>query len=151
MNPARYLLAPLWVARSRPAQNRSATIRSSARSGLNRRGLHARRAKLAHDMAWRRRARLAHLISPEDRAAFDRDGFVLREEFLPREEFERLRDAVFAHAAPAREMLQGDTITRRIAVDPRVHRRRAGDQGAARQSATGAASTAMSARSTRSR
>jgi hypothetical protein len=69
-------------------------------------------------MAWRRRARLAHMISPADRAAFDRDGFVLREEFLPREQFDRLRDAVFAHSAPAREMLQGDTITRRFAVDP---------------------------------
>jgi hypothetical protein len=86
-------------------------------STLNRRGLHARRAKLAHDMAWRRRARLAHLITQQDRAAFDRDGFVVREEFLPREEFERLRDRIFAHAAPAREMLQGDTVTRRFAVD----------------------------------
>jgi hypothetical protein len=85
---------------------------------LNRRGLHARRAKLAHAMAWRRRARLAHLVSAEDRAAFDRDGFVLRESFLPAEDFGRLRRAVFAHAAPAREMLQGDTVTRRIAVDP---------------------------------
>ena len=74
--------------------------------------------KLAHDMAWRRRGRLAHLVSPEDRAAFDRDGFVLREQFLPPDEFKRLRDAVMAHKAPAREMLQGDTITRRIAVDP---------------------------------
>jgi hypothetical protein len=117
MNPARYLLAPLWVAALATGAKsfRDNPIIGSER--LNRRGLHARRAKLAHALAWRRRARLAHMISPQDRAAFDRDGFVLRDEFLPRAEFERLRDAVMRHAAPAREMLQGDTITRRIAVD----------------------------------
>lgn len=87
---------------------------------LNRRGLHAKRAKLAHAMAWRRRARLAHMISPADRAAFDRDGFVLREEFLPPEQFERLKKQVFSFPAAAREMTQGDTITRRIAVDPQL-------------------------------
>lgn len=118
MNPARYLLAPIWVAALATGAKsfRDNPVIGSAR--LNRRGLHARRTKLAHDMAWRRRARLARLVSPEDRAAFDRDGFVLREEFLPADEFKRLRDAVMTHKAPAREMLQGDTITRRIAVDP---------------------------------
>ena len=42
----------------------------------------------------------------------------MRSEFLPRPDFGRLRDSVLAHAAPAREMLQGDTITRRFAIDP---------------------------------
>jgi len=118
MNPARYLMAPLWVAALATGAKSFRDNPIIGSPALNRRGLHARRAKLAHDMAWRRRARLAHLISPQDRAAFDRDGFVERREFLPREIFERLRTAVLAHEAPAREMLQGDTITRRIAVDP---------------------------------
>lgn len=118
MNPARYLMAPLWVAALATGAKSFRDNPIIGSPALNRRGLHARRAKLAHDMAWRRRARLAHLISPQDRAAFDRDGFVERREFLPREVFERLRAAVLAHEAPAREMLQGDTITRRIAVDP---------------------------------
>ncbi len=118
MNPVRYLMAPLWVAALATGAKsfRDNPVIGSAE--LNRRGLHARRAKLAHDMAWRRRSRLARMIRPEDRAAFDQNGFVERRDFLPAEEFERLRKAVFAHAAPAREMLQGDTITRRIAVDP---------------------------------
>lgn len=118
MNPARYLLAPIWVAALATGAKsfRDNPVIGSKR--LNRRGLHTKRTKLAHAMAWRRRAGLAHMISADDRAAFDRDGFVLREEFLRREEFERLRDAVMAHHAPAREMLQGDTITRRIGVDP---------------------------------
>lgn len=118
MNPARYLMAPLWVAALATGAKSFRDNPVIGSAALNRRGLHARRAALAHAMAWRRRARLAPMISAEDRAAFDRDGFVLREKFLPRDDFERLRNAVFAHAAPAREMIQGDTITRRFAVDP---------------------------------
>jgi hypothetical protein len=118
MNPARYLMAPLWVAQLATGAKSFRDNPLIGSSRLNRRGLHAHRAKLAHDLAWSRRRRLAHLISPQDRAAFDRDGFVMRENFLPHDEFARLRDAVMAHSAPAREMLQGDTITRRIAVDP---------------------------------
>src|SRR4051794_3302972 len=101
MNPARYLLAPLWIAAPATGAKsfRDNPVIGSAE--LNRRGLHARRAKLAHELAWRRRARLAHLVKPADRAAFDRDGFVLREEFLPRQQFDRLRAAIMAHQAPA--------------------------------------------------
>jgi hypothetical protein len=118
MNPARYLMAPFWVAALATGAKsfRDNPVIGSAE--LNRRGLHARRAKLAHAMAWSRRARLAHLITPQDKAAFDRDGFVVREQFLPLEQFDRLRERIFAHAAPAREMTQGDTVTRRFAVDP---------------------------------
>jgi hypothetical protein len=83
---------------------------------LNRRGLHAKRVKLAHDMAWSRRRRLARSVSDEDRSAFDRDGFVMKRNYLPTDEFETLRAAVFAHEADAREMVQGDTITRRMAL-----------------------------------
>jgi Phytanoyl-CoA dioxygenase (PhyH) len=86
-------------------------------AALNRRGLHAARIKLAHAMAWRRRRKLAHLVSAEDRAAFDRDGFVLKRGFLPAEDFAELRDAVFGHQAQARHMVQGDTVTRRLALD----------------------------------
>jgi hypothetical protein len=120
MNPARYLLAPVWAVQLATGAKSFRDNPIIGSPSLNRHGLHARRAKLAHALAWRRRARLARLISPTDRAAFERDGFVVRENFLPAPEFERLREAVMAHAAPAREMLQGDTITRRIAVDPEL-------------------------------
>src|SRR4051794_16721240 len=118
MKTTDYLKAPLWIAALATGAKSFRDNPVLGSPGLNRRGLHARRAQLAHDMAWRRRARLSHLIAPKDRAAFDRDGCVLRRDFLPSAEFERLRQAVLAHEAPAREMLQGDTITRRIAVDP---------------------------------
>src|SRR5207248_1544876 len=49
--------------------------------------------------------------------AFTRDGFVLKRDYLGSDEFARLKRAVLALEAPAREMVQGDTITRRIALD----------------------------------
>lgn len=84
---------------------------------LNRWGLHIKRVQLAHHLARRRRRSLAGLVSAEDRAAFDRDGFVAKREFLDPAAFAALKDAVLAFRAPAREMVQGDTITRRIALD----------------------------------
>lgn len=118
MSIARYLLAPWWLAQLATGAKsfRDNPLIGSRR--LNARGLHAARVKLAYGLAMRRRARLARLLDPADRAAFDRDGFLMKQDFLPPEAFAALRDAVLNHAAPAREMVQGDTITRRIALDP---------------------------------
>ena len=85
---------------------------------LNQRGLHEGRIAAAHTLAAWRRGRLARLISDTDRAAFDRDGFVVKPGFLPLDEFTRLRDQVEARRGPAREMVQGNAVTRRIALDP---------------------------------
>src|SRR5260221_10666568 len=68
---------------------------------LNELGLHAGRVALAHRMAnWRRR-RLAHLIEDEDRAAFERDGFVLKHDFLPPALFQSLVEQAKAYRGPA--------------------------------------------------
>ena len=85
---------------------------------LNSWGLHARRLQLAHGMAASRRRRLAHMVSAEDRAAFDRDGFVMRRNFLPPDSFTRVLEEVQAHRGPARETVQGNAVTRRMALDP---------------------------------
>jgi hypothetical protein len=85
---------------------------------LNEAGLHVARAKLAHKMAWFRRKRLANLVDPVDRAAFDRDGYVVKRDFLPPDVFQRLREQVERYRGPAREMVQGDAITRRLALGP---------------------------------
>lgn len=89
---------------------------------LNRRGLHRWRVARARQLADRRRATLAGRVDPEDRQAFDRDGFVIKQDFLPPETFAALRDGLLGWAGPAREMVQGDTITRRYAVDPELLR-----------------------------
>jgi hypothetical protein len=87
---------------------------------LNRAGLHVARMRLAYRMAERRRERLAPLISSEDRAAFARDGFVIKRDFLPSAAFDALKQQVLSLAAPARQQWQGDAITRRIALDRRA-------------------------------
>jgi hypothetical protein len=89
---------------------------------LNRMGLHVARIRLAHSLAWRRRARLAHLVSAEDRDAFARDGFIARRNFLDPDTFARLKAQALAYRAEAREMVQGDTITRRMALDGAARR-----------------------------
>ena len=96
---------------------------------LNRLGLHAARVRVAHAMARWRRARMAHRIAPEHRAQFDANGFVRIDDFLPAADFEALRKTILATPLPAREMLQGDTITRRIAIDPELLRTAPGLKG----------------------
>lgn len=87
---------------------------------LNRRGLHGWRVAQARHLAERRRARLAGRIAREDREAFERDGFVIKRDFLSPGTFAALRDGLLGWSGPAREMVQGDTITRRYAVDPEL-------------------------------
>ncbi|MBV8889028.1 MAG: phytanoyl-CoA dioxygenase family protein [Alphaproteobacteria bacterium] len=84
---------------------------------LNRAGLHVARVRIAHRMVEWRRARLAGLISESDRAALQRDGVVVKRDFLPPAAFAAARREVLSFAGPARQQLQGDTLTRRIALD----------------------------------
>ena len=91
-------------------------ILGSAR--LNRAGLHLKRKQLAHALAQSRRARLANLIAPGLREAFDRDGFIVVRDFLPADDFRGLQEAILDAPFECREHQQGDTVTRRIAVSP---------------------------------
>jgi hypothetical protein len=114
----RYLLAPWWALRLASGAKAFSDNPLIGSRRLNALGLHAARVRLAHFMSAMRRGRLRHLVSDADAAAYERDGFVRIPDFLPAEDFAALRDAVLAHAAAAREHQQGDTITRRIALDP---------------------------------
>jgi hypothetical protein len=87
---------------------------------LNEWGLHVTRVALAHRLASARRRKLAHLISATDREAFDRDGFVVRRNFLPQEEFKALVSQVKAYRGHLREISEGDTVMRKIALDRRA-------------------------------
>lgn len=90
---------------------------------LNRAGLHVRRLKAAHAIAWRRRRRLARKVPAEWKEQFDRDGFVAVPDFLPLEVFETLRAQLLEAPLECRAHQQGDTITRRVPVDPPLVRR----------------------------
>ena len=87
---------------------------------LNRMGLHRVRVRLADQLCRWRRRRLERHVRQEWREAFDRDGFVVIENLLPAEEFAAMRKAILEHEWLAREMQQGDAITRRIAVGPEM-------------------------------
>ena len=84
---------------------------------LNRAGLHVGRMRLAAAMAAWRRRRLAHLLPAADIAAFDRDGFLLKPDYLPPRHFAELKTQALALSARARGMVQGDALTRRIPLD----------------------------------
>jgi hypothetical protein len=116
-NPLTILKYPFWTLALASGAKSFRDNRVIGSPALNRRGLHAGRVKLAHDLAWARRRRLAGRVAAMDVEAFDRDGFVLKENFLPTAAFELLRAEVLSFSAPAREMVQGDTITRRMALD----------------------------------
>lgn len=87
---------------------------------LNRRGLHRKRILLAERMADARRRRLTHLLSKPHREAFEEQGYVLVENALPDEAFRALSEEVETTRFPAREMKQGDTVTRFITLSPAI-------------------------------
>ena len=90
---------------------------------LNRRGLHVRRLKLAHALAWSRRRRLASAVPAEWRERFDRDGFIEIRDFLPSEQFRQLQTALLNGEFDTREYQQGDSITRRVPIGPDLLRK----------------------------
>ena len=114
------LLMPFWLAQVFTQEKFFARNPIIGSRWLNEHGLHAARVAVAWRLAEARRRRLAHLIAAEDRRQFDRDGFIVKPEFLPPEIFADLLAQVRALRAPAREMAEGDTITRHIALDPAV-------------------------------
>ena len=118
MKQARFLLYPWWALTLATGAKAFSDHPLIGSPRLNRWGLHGWRVRAAHALAAYRRRRLASLVSAEDRAAFERDGFVCIRDFLAPDAFAALRDQALGYAGPAREMVQGDTITRRLALDP---------------------------------
>jgi phytanoyl-CoA dioxygenase PhyH len=117
---SRAAMTPLWAAQlltGTKSFERNPVIGSR---WLNDHGLHTARVRLAQRIAETRRRHLAGLVSAEDRAAFARDGFVIRQNFLPEAEFAELRAQVKAYRGGLREIGEGDTILRKIALDPKT-------------------------------
>ncbi len=112
----RAAMIPLWTAQlltGTKSFERNPVIGSRR---LNQHGLHVARVRLAHRVAAARRRRLAGLVSAADREEFARDGFVMRRDFLPAVEFAALLDQVKAYRGGLREIAEGDTIMRKIAL-----------------------------------
>lgn len=112
------LLAPLWLLQLATGAKSFLDNPLIGSRRLNARGLHLVRTRLADTMCRWRRRRLARHVPPDWREAFDRDGFVVIPDIVPPDQFPALRATILAYQGPAREMQQGDAITRRLAVDP---------------------------------
>jgi Phytanoyl-CoA dioxygenase (PhyH) len=112
-----WLLAPVHVAALASAAKSFRDNPVIGSSRLNRAGLHVARVRSAAAMAASRRRRLAPLLDPDDVAAFEHDGFILKPDYLPPAAFAELRREALSCRAPARAMLQGDALTRRIPLD----------------------------------
>jgi Phytanoyl-CoA dioxygenase (PhyH) len=116
----RAAMVPLWTAElvtGSKSFEKNGVIGSRR---LNEWGLHAARVALADRLAACRRRRLAGLVAAADREAFARDGFVIRRDFLPQTEFAALVEEVKAYRGGLREIAEGDTILRKIALSPRA-------------------------------
>jgi hypothetical protein len=114
------LLLPIWAIQLPTGAKSFADNPIIGSAALNRRGLHVRRLLLAHRLAALRRRTLAGRIGHDDRIAFERDGFLIKPDFLPADLFQALLAEVKDYRGSGRETLQGDTVTRRIALDPKV-------------------------------
>src|SRR5438270_7942491 len=112
------LRVPLWTAQLVTGTKSFARNPVIGSRWLNEHGLHTSRVELAHRLAASRRRRLARLIDAEDRERLDRDGFIVKRDFLPPALFAELAAQIRALRTPAREMVEGDTVTRHIPLDP---------------------------------
>ena len=112
------LLMPIWIVQLATTAKSFLDHPLIGSRRLNQMGLHRARVRIADRLCRWRRSRLAAKVPPQWREAFDRDGFVVVENVIPPEDFPALRDALLGSPWDAREMRQGDAITRRIAVDP---------------------------------
>lgn len=83
---------------------------------LNAWGLHRKRVSWAAKMATLRRKRMKHILDPADLMAYEADGFIFKKNFLPDEIFRSVCDEVFSRPLPAREMRQGQTVTRMASI-----------------------------------
>ncbi len=116
------LLFPLWAAQLLTGAKSFLDNPLIGSQRLNRWGLHAWRLRATDRLAGARRRRLADRISAADREAFERDGYVVKRDFLPPAEFAALEEQVRRYRGEAREQVQGHTITRRIAYDAQTAR-----------------------------
>ena len=85
---------------------------------LNARGLHTARLRIAEQMARSKRRRLAHLLDQRQLETFEQQGFIVVHDVLPQERFVDLAAEVEQTRFEAREMKQGQTVTRFITLTP---------------------------------
>jgi hypothetical protein len=81
---------------------------------LNRLGLHVVRVMLAHALFRFRLYLLSPLVPAGDRRRFLRDGYIVKKDFLPSEQFAALAAELRRYEGEIREVSEGDTVTQRL-------------------------------------
>ena len=114
MTPLDILKTPLWIAEIGGTAKSFIANPILGNPTLNRYGLHLARVKTAGWLAERRRSLLARSLPAEDRAAYEHDGFLIKPDFLPEADYAQLRAEIFGRSFKAREMRQGQTVTRMV-------------------------------------
>ena len=87
---------------------------------LNRCGLHVARMLLGHFSMRIRMQMLSTGISAEDRRHYFKYGYLVKENYLPTEEFKKLEEETRNFDEETREARQGDTLTHRAVLSPDV-------------------------------
>ncbi|MBB3061877.1 phytanoyl-CoA dioxygenase family protein [Microbulbifer rhizosphaerae] len=87
---------------------------------LNRCGLHVMRVILAQSLFRFRLLLLAPLVAAGDRRDFLRNGYILRKDFLPEEQFQCLVLELQNYEGQVREFVEGTTLTQRAFMTHRV-------------------------------
>ena len=116
----RFLLWPVWILQLFGGAKSFESNPLLGSATLNRWGLHTARIRLAH---WATRLRwwlLAPLAPADLRRRFLAQGYLVLENFLPDDAFERLRAGAVTGQAEVREMIQVDTATLRVLFDARA-------------------------------
>ncbi|WP_346898606.1 phytanoyl-CoA dioxygenase family protein [uncultured Roseibium sp.] len=120
MNALSYLNAPIWllgVFGSEKSYRKNPIIGSPK---LNRWGLHRKRVQVAAALAASRRRRLSSSVPEGDRRFFDENGYFLIRNVLPDDLYKALTEEVTREPFEAREMRQGQTVTRMTPLPPNV-------------------------------
>jgi len=81
---------------------------------LNRLGLHVFRVVVAHALFRFRLFLLSPMVPVEDRRQFLRDGYIVKKDFLPQQQFAALADELAGYEGEIREISEGDTATQRL-------------------------------------
>lgn len=80
-------------------------------------GLHVLRLVIAHFLFKFRLFLLAPLASKEDRYNYQKNGFIIKHDFLPEEEFQNLKNELLSYHGNIREIIEGDTISQKVSLN----------------------------------
>jgi len=111
------LLLPVWIVQ---LLTQAKSFRSNPVIGsliLNRCGLHVARIVLAQAVMRLRFELMGFGLDNEQKRSFYRDGYIVVENAIPSEQFDKIKHEVGSIDAEVRECQQGDTLTHRILID----------------------------------